>query len=163
MKKIKSILALGVTAGLLLQSQGCYGNFALTKKLYNWNGTVGDKYINSIIMFALGAVQVYTICAFADWAVFNTLEFWTGKNPVTLKNGETETQIVFWQGERYEITATTNRFDIRPLNVNSKQKSAVLEYDNQSKTWFSKSVDDKNFLRILDISKTENISLVKIN
>jgi len=100
-------------AAMLLQVQGCYGQFALTRKLYAWNGTVGDKWVKSIVMFALCVIPVYELAGFADWALLNTIQFWTGKSPVVLKEGEKEIQMVEYKGNQYRLTATTNRLDVQ--------------------------------------------------
>src|SRR5690606_38828150 len=43
-------LALGTAALVAVPSlQGCYGSFAATKKVYKWNGTVGDKWVNTVV------------------------------------------------------------------------------------------------------------------
>lgn len=83
----KRILTLGL-AGLLLGGsmslQGCYGSFALTKKVYNWNGTLGNKWVKSIVFFVFGFVlPVYGLSALIDAIALNLVEFWTGSNPVT--------------------------------------------------------------------------------
>ncbi len=61
--------------------QGCYGSFALTKKVYKFNGSLGNKWLNSIVFFVLGA-PVYGVTTFVDAIVLNLIEFWTGSNPV---------------------------------------------------------------------------------
>ncbi len=81
--------------------QGCYGQFALTHKLYQWNGTLGDKWINSIMMVAMAIVPIYGIAILADGLVLNTMEFWTGKNPVTMGPEERETAGVVYVPEQH--------------------------------------------------------------
>ncbi len=71
-----------------LQSMGCFGRFALTRKVYELNESVDDKFLRSIVTFAMVVIPVYGVCAFADWALFNTIEFWGGKNPVDGLNSD---------------------------------------------------------------------------
>jgi hypothetical protein len=130
------VLPVALAGSLLLGSaslQGCYGQFGLTRKLYTWNGTVGDKWINSIILFALSAVQVYTVVVLADGIVFNTMEFWTGKNPVTLSPGERETRVVSVDGKDFVVTATQNRMDIVPAQ--GGPEPLTLKFDPSEQTW----------------------------
>ena len=69
-------------AGMIVLS-GCYGKNACFNKLHDWNGTLGDKWINSIVHFILFWLPVYGICLFlVDGLVLNTIEFWTGSNPL---------------------------------------------------------------------------------
>jgi hypothetical protein len=73
---------------------GCYGKFALTKKVYDWNGSLGNKFVVSLVMFVLFLVPVYPIAGFVDWILLNVIEFWTGANPMTLQEGETQEKLV---------------------------------------------------------------------
>ena len=77
----KAIIAL-LFAGVLVLS-GCYGSYGLTKKLYRWNGTLGNKWLNSCVHFLLWVFPVYEVCiGLIDGLVLNTVEFWTGSNPL---------------------------------------------------------------------------------
>ena len=71
--KVISIIL--ITCFLSLNFTGCYGNFALTKKLYNWNGQVGDKWVNSAVMWVLMIVPVYEVAGFIDFAILNLIQF----------------------------------------------------------------------------------------
>jgi len=66
----------------LVSLQGCYGKMALTRKVYQVNGQVSEKHLRSLVTWAFILVPVYGISALADFIVFNTIEFWTGNNPV---------------------------------------------------------------------------------
>ncbi|MBI4056544.1 MAG: DUF3332 family protein [Elusimicrobia bacterium] len=61
---------------------GCYGKFALVKKVYHWNSAVENKYARSAVMWALAIIPVYEFATLADAVVFNVMEFWSGKNPI---------------------------------------------------------------------------------
>lgn len=65
---------------------GCYGPFNLTRQLHRWNGQVGDKYVNELVFLALTILPlpVYGVAVLADMVIFNSIEFWTGRNPVFL-------------------------------------------------------------------------------
>ena len=77
----KAILAL-LCAGILVLS-GCHGSYGLTKKLLRWNGTLGNKWLNSCVHFLLWVVPVYEVSiGLVDFLVLNTVEFWTGSNPL---------------------------------------------------------------------------------
>lgn len=66
-----------------IAASGCYGPFNLTRRLYQWNGQVGrDKWEREFVFVLLAWTQVYSVTALADAVVFNSMEFWTGKNPV---------------------------------------------------------------------------------
>lgn len=79
-KKIIMLLFAAGVAGTSLQ--GCYGKMALTRKVYKINGEVENKYIRSLVSWVFIIVPVYGVSALADFILFNTIEFWSGDNPV---------------------------------------------------------------------------------
>jgi len=81
-KKIwRCLLSLTLAASVA----GCYGPFSLTRKLHRWNGEIGEKWVNEGVFVAMVIFPVYGLSALADALVFNSVEFWTGKNPVYSK------------------------------------------------------------------------------
>lgn len=92
-------LAAGAVAVAFVCS-GCFGSFALTRKLYNWNDTVSqDKWIKELIFIVLAWAPVYGLAGLGDAVVFNSIEFWTGNNPITASaDGQAgSTRRVAWQ------------------------------------------------------------------
>lgn len=87
MKKLISLVLVLCLFSFVLS--GCYGSFQLTRKLWKWNGTVGDKWINEVVFLVMNIVPVYGVAGLVDVIVVNSIEFWTGKNPVTAANGKT--------------------------------------------------------------------------
>ena len=73
-------LVLVATVGAL--SAGCFGKFQLTRKVYDVNRSIDDKYVRSAATWVFVIVPVYGIAALLDLIVFNVIEFWTGDNPV---------------------------------------------------------------------------------
>lgn len=80
MKKT-SLPALALVATLAASSAGCYGSYGAFNKLHKWNGTVGDKWVNSAVHFGLWIIPVYELALAGDFLVFNTIEHFTGSNP----------------------------------------------------------------------------------
>jgi len=77
----KAFVAL-LCAGTLVLS-GCHGSYGLTKKLLRWNGSLGNKWLNSCVHFLMWVIPVYPISiGLVDWLILNTVEFWTGSNPL---------------------------------------------------------------------------------
>lgn len=80
---MKRITALVLACAIsVLSLQGCYGKMALTRKVYALNGSVHDKFVRSLVTWAFIIVPVYGVSALVDFVLFNTIEFWSGKNPV---------------------------------------------------------------------------------
>jgi hypothetical protein len=101
-----------VLTALLASTSACYGPFNLTRSVHKWNGNVqgngevGGKWMKEIIFLALVIVPVYPLSTLADAFVFNSIEFWTGQNPVkvsqtsssngmkTVRVGDLRTEVV---------------------------------------------------------------------
>jgi len=138
-------LALGAAALVAMPAlQGCYGKFAATQKLYKWNGTVGDKWVNSIVMVALNIIPVYGIAGAADIIVLNTVEFWTGSNPLAMQAGETETRVVTIEGKEYELTASQNRMEIKP--VAAPERAVELSFEPAKQAWFAETEGERRLI-----------------
>lgn len=124
--------------------QGCYGGFTATKKLYTWNGSLGNKWLNSIVMVGMAIIPVYSIAGLADILILNTVEFWTGSNPLAMQPGETETRIVTVEGKDYQLTATQNRMEIRSLTESGE--AVQLSYDPAQQAWFAETAEARRLI-----------------
>jgi hypothetical protein len=78
-----SILMLAV---MMASVGGCYGSFELVKKVYKFNGTLGNKFVNELGFLVMNIIPVYGVASFIDAVVLNSIEFWTGKNPSAASN-----------------------------------------------------------------------------
>jgi hypothetical protein len=136
--RIKFVSILLVVCIMLLGLSGCYGKFKLTEKLYKWNGQIGDKWVNTMVMWVLFILPVYEVAGFIDFAILNVIEFWTGENPVVMGPDDKETQIVYIDDKEYEITATQNQFHIKELGENDPTKAISLIFDEKTRAWFVK-------------------------
>lgn len=140
----KSLIALSLAAAFSLTA--CYGSYSLTQKLYKWNGTLGNKWLNSCVHFILWVIPVYEICiGLVDGLVLNTVEFWTGSNPLAsndtyfekdaqgnqvsaIKNedGSLAVQIIDAQGHKADLKLERDADVIRALDANGQ---VVAQYD----------------------------------
>jgi hypothetical protein len=75
----KTLIGL-VIAGVV--ASGCTGSFQLTRKVYNFHRSQSDKWMDEIFFLVVTLLPVYSLASFADAVIFNSIEFWTGKNPV---------------------------------------------------------------------------------
>lgn len=62
---------------------GCTGSFNLTKNIYKIHRSQ-EKWMDEAIFLAFVIVPVYGIGMLCDGLLFNTIEFWTGNNPINL-------------------------------------------------------------------------------
>jgi hypothetical protein len=103
MKKTSLKVAVVLLSGALLCSS-CIGSFGLFNKYEQWQcNMTSSKIVNGIVGLILQPV-VGTICLTVDALVLNTIEFWTGENPVTAS-----TQVVKGQDGRYYTVKTSKK------------------------------------------------------
>jgi len=84
----KAISALLVTT-LLVGVTGCYGSFAVTQKVHQVNDEVSDnKWVDEVVFLVFAALPVYGIATVIDALIVNSIEFWTGENPMDGGDGD---------------------------------------------------------------------------
>jgi hypothetical protein len=80
---LRRTAVLAVAAAGLVVTSGCFGSFQLTRKVYAWNKSVSsDKFVQELVFLGLNIIPIYGFAGFADAVFANTVEFWTGTNPV---------------------------------------------------------------------------------
>ena len=81
MRRSRGMLAVALAA--VIFSNGCYGPFYLTRKVHQWNGEASqNKWIVEAVFLVCAWLPVYGIATLADAVIFNSVEFWTGENPL---------------------------------------------------------------------------------
>jgi hypothetical protein len=87
--KLRRAIAVIVVCGFLpLATTGCFGNFSLTRKVYDYNKEVSpDKWVRWLVFLVLNVIPVYGFATIFDALFANSLEFWTGENPVAAAPG----------------------------------------------------------------------------
>ncbi len=136
MKKnyISIALVLALTASTLCTS--CIGSFTLTNKLLTWNQSIDSKFINELVFFAMWIVPVYEVSALADVIVLNSIEFWSGDNPVS----STGSKEIEGQNGRYLVECDVDGYTI----TNQDNGEIVrLDFDKSNQTWSVVSGDEK--------------------
>lgn len=79
-KGLTFLVAATIASSVVFSS--CIGSFGLTNKLLDWNRNIDSKFVNELVFIAFWIVPVYEISAIADVLVLNSIEFWSGENPV---------------------------------------------------------------------------------
>ena len=81
MRKFKiSVACLILSSSIICSS--CIGSFGLWSSLKDWNNSIGNKFVNEIVFLAFHIVPVYEVAYLADIIVLNSIEFWSGANPL---------------------------------------------------------------------------------
>lgn len=103
--KVSTVLMLSGT--VLFTS--CIGSFSLTNRMLAWNNTIGNKFVNELVFFAFWIIPVYEVTGLADLIVLNSIEFWSGTNPVAQGtryiDGKDGRYMVVCDGKGYTITS----------------------------------------------------------
>lgn len=95
------ILAAALAVGVLTTS--CYGPFNATRRLHAWNGDVShEKWVQEGVFLLLNIVPVYGLWMLGDVLIFNSIEFWTGDNPVDPPMAQL--RAVDGDGNQYPVT-----------------------------------------------------------
>jgi hypothetical protein len=72
-----------LVAASALLATGCFGTFGATNALYDFNkGVSENKWLQWLVFLVLIILPVYGLFILADAIVLNTIEFFTGNNPI---------------------------------------------------------------------------------
>ncbi|OQX80703.1 MAG: hypothetical protein B6D64_02840 [Bacteroidetes bacterium 4484_276] len=136
MRKIKSFLMAIVFLGVTLSQSGCIGSFQLTTNLYDWNqNDVGGKWGPELVFAAFVIIPVYAVTLLADGIVLNSIEFWTGNDPLAMQDGEKETKIVQQGDDTYKLTAEKNRVQVEKIAGENQGEEGEFIYNDEDATW----------------------------
>ena len=127
MKKLKIKVACALLGGSLLFSS-CIGSFALWNQLKDWNQGIGNKFVNELVFLAFNIIPVYGVAYFADVVVLNSIEFWSGSNPLA-DVGTTKT--VKGENGEYLIRTNENGYSI---SKKGEDVSIDLVYNQENRT-----------------------------
>lgn len=122
-----------LTVALILALAGCFtftsciGQFALTNKVLSWNNTVGNKFVNELVFVAFWILPVYEVTSIADLLVINTIEFWSGSNPVACG-----TKAIDTENGRYLVECDGKGYDVKNETTGESVRLDFIEDEN---TW----------------------------
>ncbi|MBR3066862.1 MAG: DUF3332 domain-containing protein [Prevotella sp.] len=144
MKKISFKVAAVLVAGTLVCSS-CIGSFGLFNKYEKWQcNMTSNKYVNGIVGLILQPI-VGGICLTVDALVLNTIEFWTGDNPVA---SNTTQKVMGQDGLYYAVTTTKQGYEVKAPSGevtrfihNDKNDSWSMEQNGVTKEIFRFNAD----------------------
>jgi len=133
---MKKTFFLAAMASIMISQTGCFGSFTLVNKVYDFNDSASDnKFVKTLLFYVLTIIPVYEIAGLVDIIVLNLIEFWTGSNPIAMKAGEVEEQLMTIKGDTYKITATQNRFQFEKLENGVYQDMGNVAYSAEENSW----------------------------
>lgn len=127
MKKKYLSCAVALTLASSMMFTSCIGSFSLTNKLLSWNHQVGNKFVNELVFFAFWILPVYEVSALADILVLNSIEFWSGSNPMAKG-----TKVIEGNDGRYLVECDGKGYNIKSENDGSIVR---LDFDVDVQTW----------------------------
>lgn len=144
MRKIKIAVAAILMAGTSLVFTSCIGSFALTNRVLAWNREIGPKFVNELVFFAFWILPVYEITALADVLVINSIEFWSGDNPLTAS-----TKVVDTENGRYLIACDGKGYTVTNETTGEKVR---LDFETETQTWSIETAEGQNipFMTFID-------------
>lgn len=124
-----------VLGGFLpLVTASCIGRFELTRKVYQFNREVDpNKWIQWLAFLVLNVVPVYGFAVMIDAIFANSVEFWTGENPVTAAGGSERRVVNAPGGEVVTMTRLAPGVmdvDLKTLDGTHTELTVVLEHDS---------------------------------
>lgn len=127
MKKINLSVAAILLAGTMMCSSCMVGSYGLFNKYRQWQTHMtSNKFVNAVVGFIIGGI-CYGICYFVDSLILNTIEFWSGSNPVadntTIMKGQ--------DGRLYTVKTSRQGYEIIAPNG----EITKLVHDEKADSW----------------------------
>lgn len=138
-KTILSVAVVCLLGASMVSTPSCIGSFSLTNRLLGWNKTIGNKFLNELVFFAFWVLPVYEVTGLADLLVLNSIEFWSGNNPMAKGKRVIEGS----NGERYLVKCDGKGYDVISCADGSKVR---LDFDAEELTWSVESNGDRHVL-----------------
>jgi hypothetical protein len=175
------ILLLLITIFTITSTANCFGKFALTRKAYAFNETLGGegffgKTLRTVVAYVYFLFPVYVVL-FSDALVFNLIEFWTDNNLIGLNEFDKDGMYVKnFQKNKDSLTLTYlnfgKRLNIELVNKENTEKFVVIRSmpgkifkENKGKleelSVVSKEVGSKMIFQILTHGKLESSKVVE--
>lgn len=129
MKKFNLKMAATVMICGAFLFSSCIGSFGLHGKLLSWNQGVGNKFVNELVYLAFNIIPVYGVCYLADALVINSIEFWSGSNPLASIG---DVKKVKGENGNYLVETLENGYSI---TKEGETTSMQLLYDRDLNTW----------------------------
>ncbi len=103
----KTLMGLALTAVI---AAGCTGPFPLTNELYQFHREK-ERWVDEALFLVFAVTPVYGTALIADAVLLNSIEFWTGENPLEASGDETipdsDREVIAGEGEE----SVTMRYD----------------------------------------------------
>lgn len=155
MRKFKIAVAAILMAGASMTFSSCLGSFQMTKNVISWNRQVGNKFVNELVFVAFWIMPVYEVASLADLLVINSIEFWSGENPLK----DTSSNTIETEHGTYRIDCDKKGYTITLESTGEKTR---LEFIEDSNTWAVADEDGK-LLPFMTFIDANHVKMIKAN
>ena len=133
---------------------GCTGPFNLTHKVYNFHRSQADKWSDELCFLLVALTPIYGLATFADAIVFNSIEFWTGKNPVTMSAADGPQSRIVQNGKEKMLMSYDPKTDqVQMTSLTDPKKHQTIVFERTDKMVVAK---DQNGGVLYSSMKSEN-------
>lgn len=136
----------------------CTGSFKLTKTINNFHRAQSNKWMDEVIFLGCVILPVYFFGTLGDAIILNSVEFWTGKNPMT-EVGDLEKSKTIQDGQKVAVISygkdfntlniTTSTSPDAPITIQKTDKGVLLK-DSNGKVLFTSTKDDNGGVSVYD-------------
>ncbi|HHO75900.1 MAG TPA: DUF3332 family protein [Deltaproteobacteria bacterium] len=135
---------------------GCTGSFALTKKVHEFHRSQENKWVDEGIFLVCAVFYIYSIATLADAVIINSIEFWTGDNPIASTGGDTNTIVSNGQNKaEMNFNRAEDTIQIKPQGTNAsftmaRTDEGVIVMDDLGNTMYTSAKDSMGGVGIYD-------------
>lgn len=84
MKLRNALLGTSLVLGIGLGNASCLGPDHAYQQVKTWNAGLSEQdWVTELVFLGLYLIPVYPIAMFGDVLVFNTIQYWSGDNPIS--------------------------------------------------------------------------------
>lgn len=151
MKKYKIAVGALLIAGSSLTFTSCIGSFGLSNKVLSWNKSIGNKFVNELVFVAFWILPVYEVTLLSDLLVVNSIEFWSGNNPMSAS-----TKVVDTEQGRYLIACDGKGYTV---THEATGESMRLDFTEEDQTW-SIRLEDGESLPLMTFIDDSHVKMI---
>jgi Domain of unknown function (DUF3332) len=145
----RTIASLVLMTFLPLASTGCFGGFQLTRKVYQFNKDISpDKWIRELAFLVMLVLPVYGFATLLDAIFLNSVEFWTGSNPVLAQNGASR-KITTAEGTAILTRTSEDTIDVQLRGTDGRESHFVMKREGDG--FSARTTDGELVARVAEV------------
>ena len=78
----------GAAAALVHMATGCTGSFQLVQAVHRWHTNFENPWTDEVCYLVACILPIYAAAWVVDTVFLNSVEFWIGQNPITVKTAD---------------------------------------------------------------------------